>query len=108
VCEPTPSGDASDVSADAPETIQPALITVDQLLTQSRAHHATYRQYANRKSGQRPDPDYAQAEQAIASALDTRLQAQQLDPDHTDPAWALDRGQHDALIAFYAKYPTIP
>lgn len=37
-------------------------------------------------------------------ALDLRLQAHELDPDHRDPAWAQERTKkfhHDALITFY-------
>lgn len=40
-----------------------------------------------------------------SEALDLRLSAHALDPDHADPAWAaevLKKFRHDALIAFYA------
>lgn len=82
--------------------------TVAQLLTESRAHHAEKNKLANRKINGKPSPDYRQAEAEIALALEKRLAAHALDPQHTDPEWSRDGAAHEDLVAFYRLYPEIP
>lgn len=83
-------------------------MTVADLLTASREAHRRKHALANRRLNGQHVPDYPAAEAAIADALDLRLQAHTLDPDHTDPAWAKDPIPHDDLVAFYRRYPEIP
>lgn len=90
-----------------PPAVAPAAGVVAQLLAESRQHHAEKNTLANRKVNGHPAPDYTGAEAAIALALQTRLQAHALDPQHLDPAWSLDRAKHEDLVAFYALYPSI-
>lgn len=82
--------------------------TVAALLTASREAHKRKHAFANRLHHKQHVPDYPAAEAAIAEALDLRLQAHALDPDHTDPAWAKDAVPHEELVAFYRRYPEIP
>lgn len=85
---------------------------VTALLAASRAGHAKYRTLAGRindKGTISQVPNLYDAGQAIASALSARLEAEQLDPQHTDPAWIADRrlnkGQtSESLIEFYGRY----
>jgi hypothetical protein len=91
-------------------------LTVADLLQQARQHALTRKRHAgraNRDGIVSSQPDYPTAESFAAQALDARRQAHALDPDHADPAWAVDlqenRGvSHDAIVAFLTRYPTIP
>src|SRR3990167_8808561 len=91
-------------------------LTVAILLAQSRAAHLRKKHHAGRadkKGTVISPPDYPQAEQAIREAIRYREEAHTLDPDHTDPVWvsdqALNRGvSHEALLAFFRQYLTIP
>lgn len=50
--------------------------------------------------------DYTGHWQAISDALEKRLEADLIDPDHTDAAWAAEvtkRFDHTLVIAFYRK-----
>lgn len=40
----------------------------------------------------------------LQSAYDYRLQALEADPKRADTAWSMERADHDALMAFYAKH----
>lgn len=99
-----PHPDPAQGQADPP----PASPSVAQLLAESRAHHQNKNKLANRKVNGQPAPDYKGAEAEIALALEKRLQAHALDPQHADPAWSLDRASHEDLVAFYQAYPDIP
>lgn len=89
---------------------------VADLLQQSRAAHLRKKYVAGRADKQgriSHPPDYPQAESHIAEALRLRLEAEALDPEHTDPAWSTDlsanKGVSSAdLIAFFRAYPAIP
>ena len=50
---------------------------------------------------QHRDPAYLSR---LTDARDLRLQALAADPERIDPAWGLERANHDALMAFYAKH----
>lgn len=78
-------------------------MTVAELLAQSKAAHAAYQVAANR-----PPVNYPLAEQHVARALDLRLQADVLDPQHLDGAWDERRWPHQQLVDFYRAYPSIP
>ena len=52
---------------------------------------------------QRRDPEYIPR---LIQAQTLRLQALTEDPERTDPAWAMERASHDALMAFYEKHLT--
>jgi hypothetical protein len=88
------------------------LPVVADLLAQSRAAHAKYRTLAGRvdsKGAISQAPNLYDAGQAIQVALSARLEAERLDPNHTDPAWAADerlnKGATSAsLIEFYARW----
>lgn len=74
---------------------------VADLLEQSRAAHARYRQAVRNHP-----PDTAAARQAIIDAQSLRQQAQDLDPDHTVITW-LDEARstnfvHADVMQFYA------
>ena len=77
--------------------------SVSALLKRSRAHHDAKRKLANKTT-----PNYPKAEAEIVNALDLRLQAHALDPNHLDPEWANDAIPHDELVTFYERYPLIP
>ena len=77
--------------------------SVSALLKRSRAHHDAKRKLANKST-----PNYPKAEAEITNALDLRLQAHALDPNHLDPEWANDVVPHDALVDWFRLYPTIP
>lgn len=80
---------------------------VGDLLAQSRAAHATYRRYAgstDRKGNITQAYDAVQCEPAVKLALETRLEAHKLDPEHTDPAWQQDDASHEKLVTFYEKF----
>jgi hypothetical protein len=84
---------------------------VADLLIASRAQHDQKRQSTgrvNRDGIVTSKPNYPKAENHIAEALRLRLEAHELDPEHTDPEWSRDVAPHDALVAFYRQYPLIP
>lgn len=91
------------------ETAVDAMPTVAHLLEQSRAQIRLRAILANRGTKTQPSPDYLGATTAAQIALDARLQAHQRDPEHTDPAWALDHpAEHDGLVAFLQEYISAP
>lgn len=86
-------------------------MTVSELLAASRAAHADYRRFAGRTTlGTRTEePQLSKCGQAILAALQTRTEAEALDPQHADPAWLQDfdamKGQPSAsIIGFYVRY----
>lgn len=84
---------------------------VHALLTQSRAAHTAKKRAAgltDKHGNVTSHPNYPKAEQHIADALRLRLEAHDLDPDHTAPAWRDDTTPHAQLVAFYTEYLTIP
>ncbi len=90
-------------------------MTVAELLTASRQAHQRYRlQHAGRidKTGKvAHQPELKPSGEAIQDALRLRLDAHQLDPQHTDPAWLSDteanKGvDHDAMVEFLGRYLT--
>lgn len=86
-------------------------MTVADLLTASRQHALQRKRLAGRanKDGHITHrPNYPAAEQAAAQALKLRLQAHDLDPDHTDPAWSDDPAPHAEIVAFLEAYASIP
>jgi len=83
---------------------------VHALLTQSRAAHQR-KQKASGRTNAKGDviaqPNYPVAEGHLADALDLRLQAHALDPDHLAPAWQDDKVPHETLVAFMQRYASI-
>lgn len=89
-------------------------LTISDLLTAARQAHTRYRQAAGRidthgKVSQ--EPRLTEAGSHVQAALSARLEAERLDPQRTDPAWAEDvingvRVDHDAMVTFYAQYLT--
>lgn len=75
---------------------------VAELLARSRSHHADYRRIVGTRALAR-EVRQSQARDALTLALDAREQAHQADPEHVDPAWALDRAPHGELVAFYRQ-----
>lgn len=75
---------------------------VAELLARSRAHHADYRRIVGTRNLAR-EVRQAQTRDALRLALDARLSADAADPEHVDPAWALDRAPHAELVAFYQR-----
>lgn len=96
---PPPPADA------APEPVDTNLDDVFSLLERSKAAHREYQRIQRL-----PSPDYVRCEQAIAEALRLRLAAVALDPQRESSEWAADERAwpHQALLTFYALYPTIP
>lgn len=72
-------------------------MTVSELLAQAKAAHADYRRLGGAKSTPQ------QKRPLIQAAYDARLAAEQLDPEHADPAWAKET-QHADLLLFYEKF----
>jgi len=68
---------------------------VADLLAASQAAHQTALLLRQRR-------DTAHRDHLIR-ARDLRLEAHAADPAHADPAWALERADHDALLVFYAR-----
>lgn len=97
------------VSADA---ITPSVapdVSVSQLLSEAREHAKARTRLANRLSANKHHtPDYRKAVAHAQFALEARNQAHQLDPEHADPAWALDAVPHAELCAFLQKYIETP
>lgn len=83
-------------------------VSVSSLLKRSRAHHQRKTALANRRIGKSHVPNYPQAESEAAQALELRLRAHALDPEHTDPEWANDPVPHADIVAFLTRYPRIP
>lgn len=85
---------------------------VTALLAASRAAHATYRTLAgriNKHGAIAQPPNLYEAGQAIQLALRQRLEAETIDPQHSDPAWLADErlnkgASSQSLIDFYATY----
>lgn len=70
-------------------------MTVADLLESSRASHAAYRAL--------PAPKPAGWQSHLWDAYTLRIMANNLDPDHTDPAWSADKAPHADLMRFYAE-----
>lgn len=87
-------------------------MTVAELLTQSRAAHSRFRGSAGRindKGRISEAPRLPKCAEAIQEALRVRVEAEVLDPQHSDPAWREDfdlmKGQpSQTLMAFYVRY----
>ncbi len=85
---------------------------VSDLLNQSHAAHLSKKRAAGTIDGSgnvATYPDWPTAENHIAVALDARLKAHALDPDHGDPAWTEDLARnkgvtHEALVDYYETY----
>lgn len=78
---------------------------VNRLLDEHRSAHAQYRRAANPTTGL---PNYPQAEQHIAKALNLLQQAHERDPEHRANGWAEQKAPYEKLVTFYQKYPLIP
>lgn len=106
---PTNSTCTPDPASDPPVSIQPVdSPSVSSLLKRSRAHHQRKTELANKRLGKQHVPNYQAAEAEAAKALELRLQAHDLDPDHLDPEWANDPAPHAEIVAFLQKYESIP
>lgn len=81
-------------------------MTIAELLAQSRAAHARYRQIHSQSKGTNLHAMGA----TVQEALSTRLDAEALDPERTDPAWVEDqqatRNRSHRLVEFFAGYLT--
>lgn len=80
---------------------------VCDLLEASRRFHRDYRRYAGStdKDGKVTQPyDEVQCQDAVKAALETRQEADKLDPKHKDPAWQLDQAPHKDLVKFYRQF----
>lgn len=82
-----------------PETLP---LPVAVLLQQSRQANLDRLRAGNAKP-----PNYQLAEQHAARALELRLQAHDIDPQHADSEWANDKAPHDQVVGFLRKYPSI-
>lgn len=81
----------------ADEVIVTAAATVRELLAQSRAAHAEYRSLTTARVAK----DVTLV--PLARARDLRQQAHDADPEHSDPAWTLDKASHSELMSFYRQ-----
>lgn len=86
---------------------------VNTLLHQSREAHKRKQRSAgvvDRDGTVISAPNWPEAEQHIVEALRLRLEAHDLDPEHTASGWRDDLASDDKLIAFYCAYslPFIP
>lgn len=85
-------------------------MTIAQLLELSRQAHIRYRESSGRvKLGKVTHaPRLDACVDAITTAMALRTQADALDPEHSDGAWADDmlamKATHAELMAFYAWY----
>lgn len=93
---------------DAEPSLLPSPPSVAHLLTESRGHNLARIRLANRLRGSSHVPDYRAAEAEAALALEKRLAAHDLDPEHTDPSWALDTTSHEEIVAFLSLYKELP
>ncbi len=73
------------------------LHNVADLLQRSREAHGRYRRAVAAKSTDAAIDDH------VRQALDARMDAHGLDPEHAHPAWQADPAPHDALVAFYRQ-----
>jgi hypothetical protein len=86
----------SDITlTDTSDSTSDTAADVDRLLTASRGAHERAKSARHHK---RPD-----ALALLIEARDLRVQAHQLDPEHTSPAWALEETSHAAYMAFYQQ-----
>lgn len=92
-------------------------MTVRDLLQQSRTAHTLYRRAAGHVQSDgsvQTYPNDEAARLAIVDAYDYRRQAQRLDPQHTDPAWAEDAAANNGVSSadlqkFYKSFfVTVP
>lgn len=81
---------------------------VARLLTAARVHERNRVASANRRSAGQPQPDYVAATASAQLALDARLEAHTLDPEHADPAWAGDRLSHNQQLQWLRDYISRP
>ena len=92
---------------------------VDRLLAASRQAHDAKKRNAgviNKAGDVIAPPNYAKAEQSLVEALTCRLDAHDLDPEHTAPGWLIAippariPTTEAELIRFYVAYakPLIP
>lgn len=88
----------------------PALSIADvpRLLSESRAHGVNRKRYANQTHNKQHTPQIQAAEEEAALALQKRLAAHDLDPEHTSAAWALDQAPHAEIVAFLTLYAELP
>jgi len=94
------------IKADEPPA--PA-VTVQQLLKDSWTAHKAAAELRRQRVGR------GQVRPYIERALELRLQAHELDPDHRDSAWVIEGMQtargvdtHDALVTFYRQQLAAP
>jgi hypothetical protein len=75
-------------------------VTVAQWLARATAAHLDYRKALqdHTVAGHRVIPP------SLEEAARCRAEAEQLDPDHTDPAWLLNGATHDAAAAAHEEY----
>lgn len=71
-------------------------MSVAELLSASREAHRSALLLRQRR-----DPAHRDM---LSQARDFRVQAVEADPAFVDPAWADERANHGALMAFYAKH----
>lgn len=81
---------------------------VATFLAAARAHELNRKRHANRKVGSQHQPDYAAGVTEAQSALTLRQQAHALDPEHADPAWALDPVSNDRICEFLQAWIDLP
>lgn len=89
--------------ADAPSAFAPD-VSVAALLAQSRQHQKSRTHAANRLQNTQHTPDYAESTRQAQMALDAREEAHRRDPEHLDPAWALDPVPHEQICRFLQRY----
>lgn len=85
-----------------PPVIDPALASaVEGLLRESAAAHLRAKQLRSQK-------DFWHGDEQLRIARDKRVQAHELDPEHTAPEWQVEQARmphrvncHDAMMAFY-------
>jgi hypothetical protein len=104
---------APELSSDLADAVEapaesPSAPTVASLLTRARSHEASRRDVSNRRTGGRHTPDYIAAQTHAIAALDLRLQAHDVDPQHTDPQWASDPLSHEQQVQWLRAYIARP
>ena len=70
-------------------------MTVADLLAASRDAHLEYRRRLTSPMADLLTP--------LQRAHDTRTEAHELDPDHTDPAWQADSATHGELMRYFER-----